>query len=191
MIGVLFDEPSPFGAFPSAGTANVVFPIFIETKACMVISVPHATRAELRTIARGRVDVSARVWDPEDAAFITWRFSSATGTTLCVRAPVHILLMNIPLASYDPDDILGLGKDREVFLFAQDERLYLRVSRFVQMPQVVSDFLSPALRRQIAHQHMPRQDLRDQVSASVDRYLRSYPSPEEDFASAPVKGRAL
>ena len=190
MSGIYLSGPSPYDTFPVLEDANLVFPVYFGKRVAMVLSVPHAAQSELAAIVEGRVDVAARVWEMEDAAFITWRFASAGGSDLYVRAPVHVLLMDILLEEYDPNDILGLGEYRDVVLFVQDERPHLCASRIVQMPQAVSELLAPVLTRQVAHRRLPRQELRDRVEASVNRYLELYPSPEEDFASAPVKGCA-
>ena len=190
MTGFLIDFPSPYDAFPILEDANLVFPIFFGKRVAMVLSIPHISQIELDALVNGSVHVAGRTWEAEDAAFISWKFQSASGTVLYVRAPVHALLMGIQLDGYDPSDILGLGEDRNVFLFIQDERPYIRASRMVQMPQAVADLLTPVLTRQIAHRYLPRQELRDRVEATVERYLTLHPSPADDFACAPVKGRA-
>lgn len=189
MSGFFVNIPSPYD-FPVQDDANLLFPVYFGTMTAMVISIPHPSLAELEAFVDGEVDVAARVWEADDAAFINWRFTSTSGFILQVRAPMHALLMDIPLSDYDPHDILGLGEHRDVLLFAQDEKFVLCALRVVQMPQAVSDLLAPVMVRQLSHQSLPRQELCSRVEASVHRYMQLHPSPEADFASAPAKGHA-
>ena len=190
MKGMLLNSASPYDTFPMLHDANLVVPVYMGHQTGMVLSVPHASRRELRAVTMGQVSVAARVWPVRDAGFINWKFESSTGFSMYVRAPMHALLMDIRLSDYDPLDVMGLGTTREVLLLVQDEGFILRASRVVTMPKPISDLLAPILLRQLRHQRLPRWELRARVSADVERYMDMYPDPEQDFDTAPASGQA-
>lgn len=164
--------PSPYPAMADGATLDIG-----PSGLTLVTSMSNLTKAEIRTIRRGQLDIAMMMVG--STAVCLWRFKDKRGgQRIELESVFHIGLLP-PDRRQVPSGDAGLVHG--VLIVLQDERATCRALRFVSLPVEISNAVDAVVKMQAEEASQPGWTRRGH-DAEVDAYFRDYPTPADAFA---------
>lgn len=165
--------PSPYPATEDGATLDIG-----PKGLTLVTSMSCPTKAEIRTIRRGELDIAMMMVG--STAVLLWRFmdKSSGQKKVQLESVFHIGLLPLDMRRVPSR---GPGQVHGVLIILQDERATCRAMRFLPLPVEISDAIDVAVKMQAEEASRPGWNRR-RHDGEVDAYFRDFPTPADAFA---------